>query len=148
MHRTDVLMKSCNGSPPEARGLRPSCLPGLSITSQLATGLDPQTGSVTVLMVWRLKCSCWSFHSPHSWKPLWCCHVSDPHPGRAHLRHPSETILSSFSHVTSPCFTSKYMHIHRAYMPTHYTHINYTLGMQYRWWRLDFSLDRRKLPVT
>ncbi len=54
MHRTDVLMKSCNGSPPEAWGLRSSHLPGLSITSQLATGLDPQTGSETMWLLWTL----------------------------------------------------------------------------------------------
>lgn len=41
----------------EAWGLRSSRLPGLSITSQLATGLDPQTDSETACVVWRLKFS-------------------------------------------------------------------------------------------
>lgn len=42
------------------------------------------------------------------------CHVWDSHPGRADISYSSEAIISPFSFVTSPCITSKYMHIHRA----------------------------------
>lgn len=104
-------MKSCNGSPMEAWGLRSSRLPGLSITSQLATGLDPQTDSETACVVWRLKFS-FSVFLSFLQRYLFDCCVTFKFVTRA--GYPSEAIFSPFSIVTSPCVIFKSMYAHRA----------------------------------
>lgn len=81
LHQRDILMKSCNGSPPEARGLRFSQVPGLSITSQPATDWSHRqterqkwkiwifsfiTGCKCLIALSRLRLSPWQ-----NWYQIW-----------------------------------------------------------------------------